>query len=255
MNYLNSGCPLGRDGLEHACAIANVDAATLWAVLSVESSGFGFLPSRRPVILFERHVFHRLTAGRFDGEDANISNPAPGGYRGGAAEYARLDRASALDLDAALQSTSWGLGQLLGCNYEHCGYPDVQAMVAEMRLGEDDQGWATARYINEWMLDEVLQERQWAEFAERYNGPDFRRNNYDVKLAAAHARFQQVLPSLEIRFGQAALFYLGFHPGPIDGSVGPRTRAALIAFQRKRRLPVTGRMDERMLDTLCMAAF
>jgi peptidoglycan hydrolase-like protein with peptidoglycan-binding domain len=83
----------------------------------------------------------------------------------------------------------------------------------------------------------------------------FQRNGYAVKLAAAHARFQQALPNLEIRFGQAALFYLGFNPGPIDGFVGPRTRAALIAFQRKRSLPVTGRMDERMLDALCMAAF
>ena len=129
-----NGSPRGRDGFEHARAIANVDAATLWAVLAIESSGFGFLPSRRPVILFERHIFHRLTAGKFDGEDSDISNPGSGGYRGGAAEYARLDRASALDLDAALQSTSWGLGQLLGCHYEQIGYPDVQAMVAEMRM-------------------------------------------------------------------------------------------------------------------------
>jgi N-acetylmuramidase/Putative peptidoglycan binding domain len=255
MSFTDYGSPLGRDGFEHACAIANVDAATLWAVLSVESSGFGFLPSRRPVILFERHIFHRLTDGRFDGEDSDISNPIPGGYRGGAAEYSRLDRASALDLDAALQSTSWGLGQLLGCNYEHCGYPDVQSMVAEMKICEDDQIWAVARYIVEWGLSELLQEQRWAEFASHYNGPDFQRTDYDVKLAAAHARYQQRLPDLEIRFGQAALFYLGFNPGPIDGFMGPRTRAALIAFERKRGWQVTARMNERMLDRLCLAAF
>ncbi len=255
MTYTDNGSPLGQDGFDHACAIAGVDAPTLWAVLSVESSGFGFLASRRPVILFERHIFHRLTEGKFDGEDSNISNPIPGGYRGGAAEYPRLDRASVLDLNAALRSTSWGLGQLLGDNYEHCWYPDVQAMVAEMRLCEDDQLWAMARYIDEYALYEPLQQRNWAEFAERYNGPDFHRNNYDVKLAAAWAHYQKQLPNLEIRFGQAALFYLGYKPGPIDGFIGPRTRAALISFQRQRGLPVNGRMDERMLDTLCMAAF
>ncbi|MGG7377547.1 N-acetylmuramidase domain-containing protein, partial [Escherichia coli] len=38
----------------------------MWAVIHVESSGAGYQADRRPKILFERHVFHRLTGGRFD---------------------------------------------------------------------------------------------------------------------------------------------------------------------------------------------
>nr|MBP6798835.1 DUF3380 domain-containing protein [Luteimonas sp.] len=55
-----------------------VEEAALKAVAEVESSGSGFLaaPDRRPKILFEGHVFHRLTAGRFsEPRYANVSYP------------------------------------------------------------------------------------------------------------------------------------------------------------------------------------
>ena len=118
MKYHSDGSPLSDDGFEHARLLLDVDAPTLWAVLHVETGGFGYLPSRRPVIRFERHVFHQLTAGRFDLEQPEISNPLPGGYIGGPAEYVRLNSASMLDADAALQSASWGIGQLMGYNFE-----------------------------------------------------------------------------------------------------------------------------------------
>jgi hypothetical protein len=42
---------------------------------------------------------------------------------------------------------------------------------------------------------------------------------------------------------QERLKAAGFAPGPTDGIIGHRTRAALSAFQRDRRLPVTGSLD------------
>lgn len=257
--FHSSGDPLGIDAFDHARAILDIDAATLWAVLHVESRGFGFLPSRRPVIRFERQVFHRLTGGRFDQEHAEFSNATPGGYLGGAAEYARLNGASMLDEDAAFKSTSWGIGQLMGFNYEYIGYTSVQQMVDAMVGSEDEQLWSTSAFLEEWGLNYSLHDHDWDEFAERYNGaeagPGTDCDGYAARLAAAHARFQLQLPDLDVRFAQVALFYLGFDPGPIDGIIGPRTRAALIAFQRKRRFAVTGRLDSRMTDVLCMAAF
>ena len=75
------------------------------------------MPDRRPQILFERHIFHRLTDGKFD--DGQISDPAAGGYGArGAAQYDRLALALAKDADAALQSASWGIGQIMGMNYD-----------------------------------------------------------------------------------------------------------------------------------------
>ena len=42
---------------------------------------------------------------------------------------------------------------------------------------------------------------------------------------------------------QAALMRRGFYNGDIDGLLGPKTRAALKAFQQSERIPQTGRMD------------
>jgi hypothetical protein len=179
----------------------------------------------------------------------------PGGYLGGAAEYGRLNGASTLDADAALQSASWGIGQLMGFNYGEIGYASVQQMVEAMREDEDEQLWATATFMEEESMNMALQEQDWQEFARRYNGSDFGRDGYDVKLAAAYARYRQWLPSFDVRSAQVALVYLGFSPGPIDGIKGPRTNAAIMAFQRKRKLKVTGRLDAQMTDTLLDAAF
>jgi peptidoglycan hydrolase-like protein with peptidoglycan-binding domain len=39
-------------------------------------------------------------------------------------------------------------------------------------------------------------------------------------------------------------------PGPIDGIMGPRTKAALKDFQRAQGLPETGRLDAETMTKL-----
>ncbi|WP_088554756.1 PGRP and LysM peptidoglycan-binding domain-containing protein [Calderihabitans maritimus] len=46
-----------------------------------------------------------------------------------------------------------------------------------------------------------------------------------------------------VRVLQLLLTRAGFDPGPIDGIFGPRTEAAVKAFQRQKGLPVTGVVD------------
>ena len=227
----------------------------MWAVLGTEACGFGFLADRRPAILFERHVFHRLTKGRFDEVAPPLSSPMPGGYAGGAHEYGRLAAATALEPDAALMSASWGIGQVMGCSYASAGFPTAAAMVAAMVCDEDAQLAATAAFIAASGLAAALQRQDWAAFAAGYNGPDFQRNYYDRKLAAAYARYLGALPGLRVREVQAALLYLGCDPGPIDGVFGARTRAAVIALQRRRGIAVTGAHNGSLLDTLIAEAW
>src|SRR5947199_8204907 len=113
--FLGRSLALSRAGLVAEANALSVDLPEIWAVVAVETSGCGFLADRRPQILYERHVFHALTHGRFD--DGDISDAASGGYgAGGSHQYERLDRALQLNRDAALQSASWGLGQILGRN-------------------------------------------------------------------------------------------------------------------------------------------
>ncbi|MGR3433538.1 MAG: peptidoglycan-binding domain-containing protein [Shimia sp.] len=55
-----------------------------------------------------------------------------------------------------------------------------------------------------------------------------------------------------IHSAQVSLRRLGFAPGAIDGAMGPRTLAAINAFQRARGLPVTAFLDRatatRLID-------
>jgi peptidoglycan hydrolase-like protein with peptidoglycan-binding domain len=39
---------------------------------------------------------------------------------------------------------------------------------------------------------------------------------------------------------QGGLKLLGFHPGPVDGVIGPLTRTAVATFQRAEGLPDDG---------------
>ncbi|MHB8770674.1 MAG: N-acetylmuramidase domain-containing protein [Syntrophales bacterium] len=229
--------------MDQTCSTLGVSQPEVWALLTVETRGVGFLPDRRPQILFERHVFHRLTKGKHDTVDSNISSSLPGGYVGGQGEYPRLEQAMKLDREAALQSASWGIGQVMGFNYKAAGFASVDAMVTDMVRDENAQLLAIANFIKGNNLASALQLQNWVSFARGYNGKDFKKNEYDTRLAAAHAKYKTLLPDLALRTAQVALLYLGIDPGPIDGFRGRRTRSALIQFQQRGGLPATGELD------------
>ncbi len=49
---------------------------------------------------------------------------------------------------------------------------------------------------------------------------------------------------------QRALKDKGFDPGPMDGRMGPRTKSALTAYQRKEGLTPSGTWDDQTMDKL-----
>jgi len=255
MHFQDQGRPLNDEGMDHICSTLGVSESEIWAVLTVETRGFGFLQDRRPQILFERHIFHKLTEGKHDPGNEDISNTKPGGYAGGAGEYSRLEKAINLDRDAALQSASWGIGQVMGFNYKIAGYASIDAMTADMVKDENSQLRAMANFIKGNGLAGALQRQNWVSFARGYNGADFKKNEYDTRLAAAHAKYKVSLPDLALRTAQAALTYLGFDPGPIDGLRGRRTRSALMQFQDKFGLNETGELDHESERRLFNEAF
>jgi hypothetical protein len=250
-DFAANGTPLSSQGFADAGAGLGVGAAELWAVMSVETSGCGFLPDRRPKILFERHLFSRLTNGQFDADDPDVSNPSPGGYGpGGAHQYDRLAAAIQLDRSAALQSASWGLGQVLGQNFQTAGSADVETMVQEMVDSEDGQLKAMMNFMKSNGIDRPLAEHDWTGFARRYNGPNFAANNYDGLLRDAFQRFSAALPDLQVRQAQILLMYKGFSPGTIDGLAGRHTTEAISGFQTSIGRPVTGQIDAQLIADL-----
>ncbi len=225
-----------------AAAALGVESAALQAVAEVESRHAPFLASGRPVILFERHVFRRLTGGAHDARP-DLSHPEAGGYgAGGEAQHARLARAVALDRAAALRATSWGRFQVLGLNAELCGWPDVESFVADHCADEAAHLAGFVGYVRGAGLAGALAARDWAGFARGYNGPAYARNRYDARMAAAYARLTSpgVFRVEGVAELQRALAFLGAEPGPADGAMGPMTEAAIRRFERRCRLAETG---------------
>lgn len=251
--FTGKATPISQAGIDTALDSLGVDAPSLWAVLAVETSGCGFLPDRRPKILFERHWFSRLTAGCFDARAPEVSCRRPGGYgASGAFQYERLEQAMALDREAALSSASWGLGQVMGFNAHLVGFADVDALVAASQESEDAQLGAMVEFIRQADIASCLRQGDWSEFARRYNGQDFQKYQYDRKLDLNHQRFLHgAVPDLNTRTAQLGLMLLGYGgPDFVDGWFGAKTQRALMKYQKARGLPVSGAPDAASMQRL-----
>lgn len=174
-----------------AAARLRCDVPAIKSVAEVESKGKAFYADGFPVILFERHKFHKYSKGKFDRSHPDISNPDDGGY--GAAGQHQRDRfnlAFSLDPIAAMMSCSWGRFQLMGFNYKLCGFASVGEFVDAMKQSEQAQLDAFVMFIISTGLSDELRNHKWTALAEGYNGLNQRKNNYDKKLAAAYRKFQ-----------------------------------------------------------------
>jgi len=181
-----------EEGYAAAAWLLIAEPRALKAIARVEAGPQGaFLPDERPVILFERHIFHRLTAGRFDHDAPDLSNAQPsppGTYGSSVAQHDRLARAAVLDRDAALKACSWGLYQILGTNHAAAGYPDLQRFVNAMYRSADDHLRALVMFIrNDAHLVDAIRSLSWSAFARWYNGPNFAASGYDRRMARAYA--------------------------------------------------------------------
>ena len=58
----------------------------------------------------------------------------------------------------------------------------------------------------------------------------------------------------DVRQAQQSLTEKGFNPGPVDGIMGPHTKAALSDYQKKENLKVTGRLDHETKSRLVNAS-
>jgi hypothetical protein len=170
-----------------AAAKLDVPIATIQAVAEVEARGSGFLPDGQPKILFEAHVFHRLTGGIFTVRHPDISSPRWDRklYKGGAAEHDRLAEAVKLNRERALESASWGVFQIMGFNWKACGYGSLQEFINAMFQSEGDHLDAFVGFIRTSKLDTQLRQQNWAGFARSYNGPKYKENQYDLKIKRA----------------------------------------------------------------------
>ena len=253
---------------KESAARLGIDSHVLAAVAIVESAGRALAAVNgkpEPVIRFEGHYFDRRLGGKQKAaaRAAGLSSPLAGSVKNPASQTARwalLERAAAINREAAYESTSFGVGQVMGAHWKWLGYENVEDLVSEARSGLAGQIRLMERFIAKSGLADALRRQDWTAFARGYNGPGFARNGYDRKLEQTVARLKRHFnsggampadPSREgsiLRLGmtgtavadmQQLLCASGF-PIRIDGNFGKDTQAALLAFQKAAGLRCDG---------------
>lgn len=185
---------LSEADLLAAAQTYGLTVAHVGALVDVEASGQGQDPETGlPIIRYEGHQFRAKTGGVFDKTYPRLSfayadrkqHPQP------AAQLDRwtiLEDAVALVPGAALQATSWGLGQIMGFNHAACGFDDVWSFALAMASGERAQVAAMLAFLESEGLLRHLKDKRWDRLAAGYNGPSYRDFDYDGRLAKAYAR-------------------------------------------------------------------
>lgn len=180
-----------------AAARLNCEPRALAAVIAVESSGSGFGKDGRPLIRIEAHLLWRYSqpaADRFHvagpkAWEGHTFDGAP--YHGHQSlEWVAYLTALAIDPDAAMRATSWGMGQVLG-EYQALGFGSdlagrtAFAVAQTTAAGQID---TIARFcLARPALASALRAKDWGTVARNYNGSG-KVDDYSAKLAAAYAR-------------------------------------------------------------------
>lgn len=239
-----------------------VEPAALLAVAEVESGGTDtWMVDGRPMppIRFEGHYFYKrlrgaklakaISAGLASPKAGTVNNP--GSY---SARYALYRRAEDINGQAAFESTSWGLGQVMGAHWSRLGFSSFTAMYDMACSGVGGQTELMARYIKAFNLVDELQSKGWKSFADQYNGPASAKNNYAAKIKAAYNRWS-VADRVDPRVGlakewQANLKTLGYDIGPVDGKIGIKTKIAVRKFQKDHGLVDDGKIGPMTISAI-----
>lgn len=169
------------------------EVAAIKAVAFVESGGkSGFKADGvTPKILFEGHWFHKLTKGVFTTAlNRDISYPRWIKKYYNQDQHQRLQKATALNREAALMSASWGKFQVMGFNYKLAGFNSLQGFINAMYKNERGHLMAFVAFVKHRRLDDELRARDWKGFAYGYNGKSYAQNRYDEKIENAYNKYK-----------------------------------------------------------------
>lgn len=193
-------CQIQDFDYEWAGKYFGCEPEALMAVVEVETGGKGgFIEPGKPQILFEGHIFWKELVKRgIDPEPLSKEYPSivyktwnKSHYVGGIREYDRFNLASRIDLDSAICSTSWGMFQVLGNNYELCSCESAQDFHDKVCRSQVWQFILGIEFIRNSGLSKWLETKDWAKFARGYNGAGYKENKYDEKLEAAYKRHKK----------------------------------------------------------------
>ena len=177
------------------CKKYSLDTASLLAFIQVETGGQGFDSKTKKILIqFEPVWFKRQApyapSGKWSVNKVEVQSK----------EWIAFNDAFAKNKEAAMMSTSIGLGQIMGLHYSRLGYKTVGQMWDDAKKGLDRQIWQLVRFIEtDKNLKIALMNADWTRVASIYNGAGFEklalkygRKPYDESMKEAHEKFKHI---------------------------------------------------------------
>lgn len=158
-----------------------IDPYFTYAVAMVESNGKGYRNNGFPTIRFEKHVFLRyLKKAKVSQQIIRKAECIKG------SGWDAYQNALAIDEHYAKLSTSYGIFQIMGFNHSIVGYNTVKEFVEAMELSTEKQIEAFCMFVINTHIKRAINNKDFSSFAYTYNGPNYRMNNYDIKLESIY---------------------------------------------------------------------
>ena len=159
------------------------------AILITESSGSGYGADGKLKIRFEPHIFKGYTG-------KTVSDT----HESQAEEYRAFEQAKKIDETAAYKSISMGAAQIMGFHHKTIGYDTPQEMFDAFQASEQKQLMGMFGFIQAHPnLIKAAKNHDWETFARGYNGPGYKANSYDTKLASYFEAYRFILQKVEGR--------------------------------------------------------
>jgi hypothetical protein len=148
----------GKAIAEQAAALG-IPTESALGVFYVESKQAYDLATGLVLLRYEPHIFRRKSG-----------REVPAKRGGQSAEWDNFARASAVDLEAALLSCSYGLPQLMGFNFGVTRHADVRDMVTAFQDSCSEQVAGFFGFVKKNNLVKAIKNKDWRTFARVYNG-------------------------------------------------------------------------------------
>ena len=165
------------------------------AFIEVETGGKGFDSKTGKIIIqFEPTWFRKkepfAPSGEWSVNKVDVQSK----------EWVAFNNAFSIDKKSAMESTSIGMGQIMGFHWMRLGYPSVDAMWEDAKSGINRQIVQIISFIDsDAKLKSAIDAKDWPTVAKIYNGPKYKeiaakygRVPYDVAMKDAFTYYSKL---------------------------------------------------------------
>lgn len=171
---------------------SGIEYAALRAFVSVETGGKGFDSATGKIIIQFEPVWFRKKAPYAPSGKWTLN-----GVERQKQEWGAFNEAFNLNRVAAMESTSIGIGQVMGFNYARLGYKSVGDMWDDAKKGIDRQMWQMVQFIlTDLRLLKALRLKNWHLVATYYNGAKYKevakkynRTPYNISMEQEYLKY------------------------------------------------------------------